>query len=373
MSSMLRLRKSTSSHAFTLVELLVVIAIIGILVALLLPAVQAAREAARRASCQNSLKNIALAVLNYESAFKELPVGMTYTASVPGTGVGNLLDYDSTWTIDILPQLEGDAVHDAFDFDYPIRHVLNEPARSTELSVFHCPSDSRNKDKFQGTGLGANWARGNYAANVGAMSIGSVRLSANLSGTTQPSMNDGKDPAWAGRLKAASWPASTRGAMGPNASVKLSQIVDGTSNSMMLAEIRSGFDATDPRGVWALGMPGGNLVAGHGAGGDDNGPNACYAKADDIPSGAAISFSCDTNAQALQDECMSCNSDSFGFAQSTARSTHVGGVFIAMADGSVQFIEEDIETGGEWGGCCKAWDYLIMSADEAFKPTGFSR
>ena len=64
--------------AFTLVELLVVIAIIGILVALLLPAIQAAREAARRAQCQSNIHNAGLALLNYESARKVLPNGMTY-------------------------------------------------------------------------------------------------------------------------------------------------------------------------------------------------------------------------------------------------------------------------------------------------------
>ncbi|HEX3599884.1 MAG TPA: DUF1559 domain-containing protein, partial [Lacipirellulaceae bacterium] len=71
-------------QAFTLVELLVVIAIIGILVALLLPAIQAAREAARRAQCQNNMKNVALAVLNYESARKTLPMGTVFPTLVAG-------------------------------------------------------------------------------------------------------------------------------------------------------------------------------------------------------------------------------------------------------------------------------------------------
>ena len=80
--------KSTGTKRFTLVELLVVIAIIGILVALLLPAIQAAREAARRAKCQNNMQNIALAVLNYESAKKKFPVGFVSQPARWRPGVG---------------------------------------------------------------------------------------------------------------------------------------------------------------------------------------------------------------------------------------------------------------------------------------------
>jgi prepilin-type N-terminal cleavage/methylation domain-containing protein len=374
------LRNDSRQHhsqqfAFTLVELLVVIAIIGILVALLLPAVQSARESARRAQCQSQLKNVALAVLNYESARKEFPTGMTYAPNVTGS-VGNVADFTSTWLIDVLPYLEQQPLYDSFDLTLPVRHQNNSLARGTEIDVLLCPSDSFNNVKFRGasggSGLGDNWARGNYAANAGGHSTSNIRQGPSLSGTPQPGANSGAAPAWRGTLVSQFWPASTRGVIGPLANSRIAQITDGTSNTMMLAEIRAGIVDIDPRGVWALGHAGASMVAGHGSGGDDNGPNACFARADDIPSSGLIEMSCNSPevTNQLTAECMACNSDTFGFAQATARSLHVGGVFVAMADGSVDFVNEDIETSGAWGACCKAWDYLIMAADGGFRPAG---
>ena len=94
----IRSRSDAPTPGFTLVELLVVIAIIGILVALLLPAVQAAREAARRSQCQNNMKQLALAILNYESANKELPPG-GITEGTLGTpsGAGWTIELDSAF------------------------------------------------------------------------------------------------------------------------------------------------------------------------------------------------------------------------------------------------------------------------------------
>lgn len=366
----------SGTRGFTLVELLVVIAIIGILIALLLPAVQSAREAARRVSCQNNLKNVALAVLNYESTYRRLPQGMSYEGSI-SSSVGLLADYQSTWTIDILPQMEEQAIFDAFDTTVSIRNAVNAGVRGVEIPSFLCPSDTNNRVRYQGPetsqGLGLNWARGNYAANAGAGSLSNIRLGPGLSGPPQPGMSDGESYSWQGGLQADSWPATTRGAMGPNASIRLAQVIDGTSKTMLLAEIRSGVNESDPRGVWALGHAGGNMVAGHGSGGDDNGPNACFDRADDIPASGLVDFSCEDNKDLLTPNCMRCNSDIYGFAQATARSMHTGGVFIAHVDGSVTFISDEIETSGEWGTCCKAWDYLLMSADAGFQPVSRRR
>src|SRR5262245_31630511 len=124
--------RRTRSRGFTLVELLVVIAIIGILVALLLPAIQAAREAARRTQCTNKMKQIGLAILNYESAKKVLPLANTpnytgtqlmgnCTGSTPPTtsftNPANGLKDHFVLTF-ILPYIEEQAVFDKIDLKY---------------------------------------------------------------------------------------------------------------------------------------------------------------------------------------------------------------------------------------------------------------
>ena len=128
--------------AFTLVELLVVITIIGILIALLLPAVQAAREAARRMQCSNNLKQMALAVLNYESTNGVLPINIASEAirGVDGNGI--------SWMVGILPYTENASIYNLLDFHgtcengQGMMNPQNWPYIKQTLPLYLCPSDA---------------------------------------------------------------------------------------------------------------------------------------------------------------------------------------------------------------------------------------
>lgn len=160
-----RVRTSRSLHAFTLVELLVVIAIIGILVALLLPAVQAAREAARRMQCQSQVKNIALALHNYNSANGVFPPSaVTNSPACDPNDPGKRPDPSGTlkfarpcsgpsWTVQILPYLEENAIFDQMDLSEPFAVLADQALAETcgpspnyipqlsTVGLFHCPTD----------------------------------------------------------------------------------------------------------------------------------------------------------------------------------------------------------------------------------------
>ena len=146
-------------RAFTLVELLVVIAIIGVLVALLLPAVQAARESARRMSCGNNIKQLALALHNYQDSLGKMPPAGLGLASCSGAGGEAIGLNASGWTM-TLPYFEQTALYAAYDFKQcasvfkqtgNVATLAGDPVAcrnaevvSTRLKVFNCPSDSGN-------------------------------------------------------------------------------------------------------------------------------------------------------------------------------------------------------------------------------------
>ena len=186
---------------FTLVELLVVIAIIGVLVGLLLPAVQAARESARRNSCMNTLKQLTLAMLNYESAMRELPAGQLERFGGPTSR-------DFSVQTRILAYFEAENVRRLFNFNEEVLSKQNEIAANSLSELRLCPSE-------QHRGAQGDYGWTNYHANSGSW--------AQL-GT------------WDGVFGAVV-DESNIPALPP---MRLAQIVDGTSNTAALAEVVNG-------------------------------------------------------------------------------------------------------------------------------------
>lgn len=190
-----------TKRGFTLVELLVVIAIIGILIGMLLPAVQSVREAARRAQCQNNLRQLGLASLNYESARQTLPPGVTDDDA-------NLLDANHTGFVFLLPFMEQAALFDQFDLTTDWKSPTNAPLAMNVLPGLHCPSNSQSDVGDQETGAIAG------AATDYAFSKGST---AYLSNSDE----------------------SQNGMFDVNSDLKLAAVTDGLSNTMMLGEAAS--------------------------------------------------------------------------------------------------------------------------------------
>ena len=220
----------TTARGFTLVELLVVIAIIGVLVALLLPAVQAAREAARRMKCQNNLKNIGLACLNYEASKQVLPPSSWVTSKLGANGL--------SWNVLILPYIEQSGL------DSTIIQKVKEIEKSSgsdadayqlgdlndlEMALYLCPTDdvSQITDKFRG-GLSRS---SSYAAINGSYY------------SSQTRRNNGTPPTCADPNDECVIPVGGQcaylnidGLMYPGSEVDMGQITDGTSNTILVGE-----------------------------------------------------------------------------------------------------------------------------------------
>jgi prepilin-type N-terminal cleavage/methylation domain-containing protein/prepilin-type processing-associated H-X9-DG protein len=357
-------RVSDSNGGFTLVELLVVIAIIGVLVALLLPAVQAAREAARRSQCINNVKQLALACITYHDAKKTFPPALTYSdkalkarGNTPTPDGMNGVDgnpyHGPNWGIMILPYIEQQSLYSRFDLKEYISADVNREPRGYALQTMLCPTDATfNTQPFGVPGPmgGDNWARGNYGANssLSHMKNGNVAYS-----PTQT------EPAWIW-FGTSSWAdlSWTRGVMGGNTSLSIKQITDGTSNTVLLTELRAGLAPGDRRGIWAMGMAGASSVWGHSSD-DCVGPNSCFAGADNIlGSNRAVA---EVGENTMVQNCMGIDPGGSTSYQAAPRSQHIGGITVAFADGSVAFITENIET-----------HHAGFDADLAYDPDGYN-
>jgi prepilin-type N-terminal cleavage/methylation domain-containing protein/prepilin-type processing-associated H-X9-DG protein len=197
---MLRMRR-----AFTLVEVLVVITIIGVLVALLLPAVQSARDAARRAQCANNLKQIGLALLNYESRQKTFPSGYVSNFESDGDDTGP----GWGWCSFILPEMEEGAIYRAIHFDRTIEDPING-VRVANVAGFFCPTDDA-KRVWQAK---SRDAQGNPIALICEVAASNY---VGMYGTTEPGV-DGD------------------GIFFRNSRIDLKDITDGSSNTISVGE-----------------------------------------------------------------------------------------------------------------------------------------
>ena len=149
------------TSGFTLIELLVVIAIIAVLIALLLPAVQAAREAARRAQCINNLKQLGLAIHNYESAHTMLPLGRVWDRCRASRSRRSSWATEHDLVHPDAPQFEQQALYNAYNFaigiegpsggdGMPIGFAINSTVYGTKLAAFQCPSDNERTSTSSG-------------------------------------------------------------------------------------------------------------------------------------------------------------------------------------------------------------------------------
>jgi prepilin-type N-terminal cleavage/methylation domain-containing protein/prepilin-type processing-associated H-X9-DG protein len=323
--------------AFTLIELLVVIAIIAILIGLLLPAVQKVREAAARIKCANNMKQIGIGAHAYHDTVGSLPPSVLMHRAV-----SNPADYGQNfgpnWAILLLPQLEQGALFNQVatsvtNYDTNKNNAAVTPdqnwraIRSTDLSVFRCPSDSSGSTVCARAGGG--WARGNYGANAGP---GMFWIGAPEGAITQTNGFMVESTWGIGGYYASNVQGlSLGGPFSVNTGQRINTFPDGTSATVLVDELRVGPSDNDLRGTWAMGQAGASISAANGRL-DTPSPNVSLSGYDDIQGG-------DDRPDIGMGACGGC-----GSWQVTAKSKHTGGVNTLMSDGSVRFVRNSVDS-----------------------------
>ena len=293
----------TTRRAFTLIELLVVIAIIAILIALLLPAVQQAREAARRTQCRNNLKQMGLALHNYHDVYKMFPASFyrdwphnSSTNPTPGRpGWG--------WGVMLLPYIDQGPLFNALDVNNKRLdgNAATKTLCQTPLAAYRCPSDG-------GPNLNPN--RGDYGLSTYVAVFGALYDQA------APS---------SGALVYGSRLNGGTGLFSPSSDVRIRDITDGTSNTLAIGEMGIG-----PNGVRDAS---GNLRIYTGA--------VWAGVATDSTSNVSTALSLCGIKAGTDAKFRKINARD---SSNSWNSKHTGGMHFLVADGSVRFISENLDS-----------------------------
>lgn len=297
--------------AFTLVELLVVIAIIGILVGLLLPAVQAAREAARRMSCQNQVKQIALALHNSHDTYKKFPPGAegaVYPKPNPTSSTTTIVG--TSWLVHILPYIEQANLYAKYDFTQAYNSVNNGLFGANIVPTYYCPSGPAPTRYLDPN---ANMTTAVTTHYYGVMGPGgltnptTMTMGSNTYSYTIGSAN--ANGAWSAHGILSHYQETT-GSVSTNRRVRMGDIIDGTSNTLMVGEISKTPPGTlNQYRAWTRGNNGGSGTT----------KNVLYPINSTFYNGSN-------------------NFNDISFA-----SEHTGGCQFALGDGSVRFVSQTVD------------------------------
>ena len=309
--------RNRQTRGFTLIELLVVIAIIAILISLLLPAVQQAREAARRTQCSNNMKQLVLALHNYESSHTTLPPSRLRPDVEIEDNAGQVSAYQS-WTSMVLPYIDQGNLGNQIDYQAAWSAVQNRPAISQQLSVFLCPS-TPGDDRTDG-----HWVVGAAAGDYGSVNEVKKKVYTDVLGVPDPGSS------------------SRAGVLSKGVQNRFRDITDGTSNSIIIAEAAGQpnvYTSDGPMNAERFALYTDDKLA--DLGGSGNGP---FEPADgtgwaDPDCGFSINGATADGLEKYGPYMINTINVSEVF------SFHVGGAQVGLADGSVRFLPESIDTG----------------------------